>query len=301
MAKLFGTNGIRGVFGDDLTLDFIHDISMSIATYFKEGPILVGYDGRDSSPLISKAVCSTLNYSGLDCKNCGLVPTPCLEFATKILGYNGGIMITASHNPPKYNGIKPVASDGVEISREDELIIEEIYFSKKWKTSPKRFGTTDKETRATEVYLDGVKSHVNTTKITSKKLKVVLDLGNGAQGHIAPLFCKNLGCQVFTINDKIDGTFPGRGSEPTPENLQELSQSVLNNQANLGVAFDGDGDRSLFCDNKGEILTGDKSALLLTRHILEKNPDSIVVTCLNSGSGIEFLAENTNSKVITPR
>jgi len=298
MAKLFGTNGIRGIFGDDLTLDFIHDISMSIATYFKEGPILVGYDGRDSSPLISKAVCSTLNYSGLDCKNCGLVPTPCLEFATKVLGYNGGIMITASHNPPKYNGIKPVASDGVEISRGDELIIEEIYFSKKWKTSPKCFGTTDKETRATEVYLDGVKSHVNTTKITSKKLKVVLDLGNGAQSYIAPLFCKNLGCQVFTINDKIDGTFPGRGSEPTPENLQELSQSVLNNQANLGVAFDGDGDRSLFCDEKGEILTGDKSALLLTRYILEKNPGSIVVTCLNSGSGIESLAENTNSKVI---
>jgi phosphomannomutase/phosphoglucomutase len=92
--------------------------------------------------------------------------------------------------------------------------------------------------------------------------------------------------------------FPGRGSEPTPENLNELSQSVLNNKADLGVAFDGDGDRSLFCNNKGEILTGDKSALLLSRYILEKNPNSTVVTCLNSSSAIETLTANSNSKVV---
>lgn len=301
MAKLFGTNGIRGVFGDDLTLDFIHDITLSIATYFKEGPILVGYDGRDSSPIIAKTVCATLNFSGLDCKNAGLVPTPCLEFATKNLGFNGGIMITASHNPPKYNGIKPVANDGVEISREDELVVEDIYFNKKWRDSKQKWGTTDKEDNAIQVYLDGVKSQINSQKIISKKFKVVLDLGNGAQSVIAPKFCKELGCKVFTINENIDGTFPGRGSEPTPENLTQLSQSVLTNNADFGVAFDGDGDRSLFCDNKGKILTGDKSALLLSRYILEKNPNSIVVTCLNSGHAIETLTKKSNSKVVRTR
>ncbi|MFQ5573351.1 MAG: phosphopentomutase/phosphoglucosamine mutase, partial [Nitrosopumilaceae archaeon] len=301
MGKLFGTNGIRGVFGDDLTLDFIHDITLSIATYFKEGPILVGYDGRDSSPIIAKAICATLNFSGLDCKNTGLVPTPSLEFATKNLRYKGGIMITASHNPPKYNGIKPVACDGVEISRDDEFVIEDIYFNKKWQNSPQKWGTTDKEERTIQVYLDGVKSHVNSDKIISKKFKVVLDLGNGAQAVTAPTFCKELGCEVFTINENIDGTFPGRGSEPTPENLKELSKSVLKNKADFGIAFDGDGDRSLFCDNKGEILTGDKSALLLCRYILEKNPNSTVVTCLNSGSAIETLTANSNSKVLRTR
>ncbi len=130
MAKFFGTNGIRGVFKENLTLEFIHDMTLSIATYFKEGPILVGYDGRDSSPIIAKTVCSALNYCGIDCKNAGLVPTPCLQYAVKKLGYNGGIMITASHNPPQYNGIKPAAADGVEVSREDELIIEETYLKK---------------------------------------------------------------------------------------------------------------------------------------------------------------------------
>ncbi|MFQ5573878.1 MAG: phosphoglucosamine mutase, partial [Nitrosopumilaceae archaeon] len=298
MGKLFGTNGIRGVFGDVLTLDFIHDITMSIATHFKEGPILVGYDGRDSSPIIAKTICAALNFSGLDCKNAGLIPTPCLEFATKNLGYKGGIMITASHNPPKYNGIKPVARDGVEISREDEFIIEDIYFNKKWQNSPQNWGTTDEEDRAIQVYLEGVKSQINSKKIISKKFKVVLDLGNGAQAVTAPTFCKELGCEVFTINENIDGTFPGRGSEPTPENLKELSQSVLKNKADLGVAFDGDGDRSLFCDNKGVILTGDKSALLLSRYILEKNPNSTIVTCLNSSSTIEDLTATSNSKVV---
>ena len=298
MAKFFGTNGIRGVFKEDLTLEFIHDMTLSIGTYFKEGPILVGYDGRDSSPIIAKTVCSALNYCGIDCKNAGLVPTPCLQYAVKKLGYNGGIMITASHNPPQYNGIKPAAADGVEVSREDELIIEETYLKKNWITNPLRWGITGTEEKAIEVYIQGVFSHIDSEKVKSKNFKVVLDLGNGAQAVSAPIFCDRLGCEIFLVNEKIDGSFPGRGSEPTPQNLQELSKAVLNNNADLGIAFDGDGDRSIFCDDKGEILTGDKSALVLVKHILSKIPESLVVTCLNSSSSIENIASEFNSKVI---
>jgi len=298
MAKFFGTNGIRGVFKEDFTLEFIHDMTLSIASYFKEGPILVGYDGRDSSPIIAKTVCSALNYCGIDCNNAGIVPTPCLEYAVKKLGYNGGIMITASHNPPQYNGIKPAAKDGVEITREDELIIEDIYIKKNWITNPIRWGITGTEEKTVKVYLQGVFSHIDSEKIRSKNFKVVLDLGNGAQAVAAPIFCKRLGCEIFLVNEKIDGSFPGRGSEPTPQNLQELSKEVQSNNADLGIAFDGDGDRSIFCDNKGEILTGDKSALVLVKHILNKTPESLVVTCLNSGSSIEDIASEFNSKVI---
>ncbi len=298
MAKFFGTNGIRGVFKENFTLEFIQDMTLSIATYFKEGPILVGYDGRDSSPIIAKTVCSALNYCGIDCKNAGLVPTPCLQYAVKKLGYNGGIMITASHNPPQYNGIKPAAADGVEVSREDELIIEEIYLKKNWITNPLRWGITGTEEKTIEVYIQGVFSHIDSEKVKSKNFKVVLDLGNGAQAVAAPIFCERLGCEIFLVNEKIDGSFPGRGSEPTPQNLQELSKTVLNNNADLGIAFDGDGDRSIFCDDKGEILTGDKSALVLVKHILSKIPKSLVVTCLNSSSSIENIASEFNSKVI---
>lgn len=297
MGKLFGTNGVRGVFGQDFTLEFVHDLTLSLAAYFKKGPILVGYDGRDSSTIIAKVVCSTLNYCGIDCNLGGLVPTPALEYATKKLGYNGGIMITASHNPPQYNGIKPVASDGVEISREDEAKIEKIFFAQKWPIF-KKLGKTGNESRIIKTYVSGIKSQVNWKKIKSKKFKVALDLGNGAQVMAAPILCKELGCKTFLINETVDGKFPGRGSEPTPENLHKLSQIVRKNKTSLGIAFDGDGDRSIFCDDQGIILTGDKSALLLSNHILSKHPRSKIVTCLNSSSAIETLAAKTKSVVI---
>ena len=298
MAKFFGTNGIRGVFPDDFNLEFIHDMTLSIGTYFEKGPILIGYDGRDSSPLICKIITSTLNSIGINCNIAGLVPTPCLEYAVKSLGYSGGIMITASHNPPQYNGIKPAGKDGVEISREDELLIEDIYLKKNWLSNPEKWGTTEEETRSIETYLNGIKSHVNSKLIESNSFKVVLDLGNGAQAVTAPDFCKKVNCETILVNETIDGKFPGRGSEPTPQNLSVLSKTVVENQADFGIAFDGDGDRSIFCDNLGNILTGDRSALILIQHILTKNPNSLVVTCLNSGTNTEVLTEKYNSKVI---
>jgi phosphomannomutase/phosphoglucomutase len=297
MARLFGTNGIRGVVGQSLTLDFVSDITSSLARFFKKRPILVGYDGRESSVIISKIVSASLSSAGLDSFTCGLVPTPCLQFATKKLGYNGGIMITASHNPPEYNGLKPTAKDGVEISREDEQKVEQIYFKKMWKTS-KKLGSVGNEGKAISTYLDGIKRQVKTRKIRSKKFKVVLDLGNGAQATTAPLLCNELGCEVISINEKIDASFPGRGSEPTPENLDKLSQAVVKSKAEFGIAFDGDGDRSIFCDEKGKILTGDKSALLISKYILDKYPQSKVVTTINSTSVVDKIASESRSKVI---
>jgi len=298
MAKFFGTNGIRGIFSEDFTLEFVHDMTLALGTYFEKGPILIGYDGRESSPIICKIISSTLNSIGIDCNVAGIVPTPCLEFAVKTLGYSGGIMITASHNPPQYNGIKPAGKDGVEISREDELVIEDIYFKKSCITNPEKWGVTGDETRAIDTYLKGILSQIDSKLIESKSFKVVLDLGNGAQAVTAPDFCKMINCEAILVNETIDGMFPGRGSEPTPQNLSVLSKTVLENKANLGIAFDGDGDRSIFCDNLGNILTGDKSALVLIQHILNKNPNSLVVTCLNSGLNTEVLAEKYNSKVI---
>lgn len=297
MAKLFGTNGVRGVFGEDLTLDFISKITLSIASFFKKGPILVGYDGRESSVVISKIVTAALSSLGLDSAVCGLVPTPCLQFATKKLGYNGGIMITASHNPPKYNGLKVVAKDGIEISREDELKVEEFYFTKKW-TISKKFGLIKKESNAVHTYLSGIKKQVNSSKIKSQNLKIVLDLGNGAQAVTAPILCKEFGCETILINEKIDGTFPGRGSEPTPQNLDKLSSMIIKSKADLGIAFDGDGDRSIFCDETGKILTGDRSALLLSKYILKKQPKSTIVTSVNSTFVIEKIAKDSESQVL---
>jgi len=297
MKKLFGTNGVRGVFSEDFSLEFVNDLVMSLASYFKKGKILVGYDGRHSSPIVAKIVSSALNYSGLDCYMAGLVPTPCLEYATKKLGYDGGLMITASHNPPQYNGIKPVASDGVEISREDERKIEQIYDEKNWiKTDA--FGKSFEEKNVISTYIDGITSLIDVDSIKTKKFKVCLDLGNGAQSITARQLCKKLECNVHTINEEINGDFPGRGSEPTPQNLEELSNLVNDTNSNFGIAFDGDGDRSIFCDETGKILTGDSSALLLCDYLLQQHPNSQVVTCLNSGNVIENIVEKSNSRVV---
>jgi phosphomannomutase/phosphoglucomutase len=297
MKKLFGTNGVRGVFSEDFTLEFVNDLTMSLATYFKKGKILVGYDGRHSSPIVAKIVSSALNYSGLDCYMAGLVPTPCLEYATKKLGYDGGLMITASHNPPEYNGIKPVASDGVEISREDEQQIDQIFDEKNW-LKAEIFGKTFDEINTVSIYIDGITSLIDTDAIMVKKFKICLDLGNGAQSVTARKLCEELGCEVFTINENIDGDFPGRGSEPTPQNLDELSKLVTETKSDFGIAFDGDGDRSIFCDENGKILTGDSSALLLCNYLLQQYPNSQVVTCLNSGNIIETIVKKNNSKVV---
>ena len=297
MKKLFGTNGVRGVFSEDFTLEFVNDLVMSLAAYFKQGKILVGYDGRHSSPIVAKVVSSALNYSGLDCYMAGLVPTPCLEYATKKLGYDGGLMITASHNPPQYNGIKPVASDGVEISREDERKIEQIFDEKNW-IKASTFGKSFEETNVISTYIDGIISLIDIDSIKAKKFKVCLDLGNGAQAVTAKKLCENLDCDIHVINEEINGDFPGRGSEPTPQNLDELSKLVVDTNSNFGIAFDGDGDRSIFCDETGKILTGDSSALLLCDYLLQQYPNSQVVTCLNSGNIIENIVEKTNSRVV---
>ncbi|MDI1495020.1 MAG: phosphoglucosamine mutase [Cenarchaeum symbiont of Oopsacas minuta] len=298
MTRLFGTNGIRGVFGKDMSLEFVHDISLSLAIHFGKGPVLVGYDGRNSGPAMTKMVCSALNFAGLDCNLAGLVPTPCLEFAVKKLGYAWGIMITASHNPPEYNGIKPISSNGTEISRQDELDVESVYYDRIKPLKSAKWGETNKEKRTVDAYIKGITSLVNSAHIKKQNLSIVLDMGNGAQIVTAKILCENLDCKTFTINGDIDGSFSGRGSEPTPENLQELSIAVKKHHADLGVAFDGDGDRSMFCDELGNILTGDQSALLFTEYILEKNPGSTVVTCLNSSNAIEELASRTKSPII---
>src|SRR5919112_318785 len=296
--RLFGTNGIRGIFGKDLTVDSIVDACYALGTYFEKGPIVIGYDGRNSSPIVSKLVRSTVNSAGLEVGNAGLVPTPCLQYAAKRLGYNGGIMITASHNPPEYNGIKPTAADGVEIPRGDELKVEEIYYSKRF-IKIDGTGRDFIDYNIVDRYIEAMLSLIDVDRISQRKFTLVMDTGNGAQAVVAPLVAKKLGCKVIVINGQIDGDFPGRGSEPTPDNLEVLSEAVKSARADFGVAYDGDGDRSIFCDNSGMIYMGDKTGALLVKHLLsQKHKGSEVVCPINTSMILSVVAEQAGSKII---
>ncbi len=296
--RLFGTNGVRGVYGEELTNDLVIDLCYALATYFGNGPIVVGYDGRKSSPVLSKLVRATLNSAGLETANAGLVPTPCLQYAAKRIGYAGGIMITASHNPPQYNGIKPTAPDGVEISREDELKVEDIYYSKRF-ARMNGTGRDYVDENIVSRYIDAVIGLVDADRIREKKFTIAMDTGNGAQAVVAPFVAKKLGCKVIVINGQIDGEFPGRGSEPTPDNVGVLSETVRSANADFGVAYDGDGDRSIFCDDKGAVYMGDKTGALLVRHLLEgKHKGAEVVCPVNTSMILAKVVEQAGSRVV---
>lgn len=296
--RLFGTNGVRGVYGQELTHDLVIDLCYALGTYFSKGPIVVGYDGRKSHAVLSRLVRSTLNSAGLDTVNAGLIPTPCLQYAAKRLGYNGGVMITASHNPPEYNGIKPTASDGVEIPREDELKVEDIYYSKRF-AQIAGTGHDSIDHNIVSRYTEAVLALIDVDGIRRRKFTVVMDTGNGAQAVVAPLVAKKLGCKVIVINGQIDGDFPSRGSEPTPDNLELLSETVKTARADFGVAYDGDGDRSLFCDNTGAIYMGDKTGALLVKHLLsQKHKGSHVVCPINTSMILSVIAKQAGSEVI---
>lgn len=296
--RLFGTNGVRGVWGMNLTSDLIIDLTFAIATHYGKGPIVAGYDGRASSRAISGIVRSTLNASGLDVADAGLVPTPCLQHAAKRLGYNGGIMITASHNPPEYNGIKPAASDGVEISREDELKVEDIYYEKRF-AKVDGLGRQYVDENVIPTYIEKALSLVDAERIRQKHFTVAMDTGNGAQAVCAPLIAQKLGCRVIVVNGQIDGGFPGRGSEPTIDNLGVLADTVRSGRADFGVAFDGDGDRSIFCDNEGEAYWGDKTGSLLVKNLLAgRHPDVEIVCPINTSMVLSMVAQQAGMKVI---
>lgn len=296
--RLFGTNGVRGVFGSELTLDLIVDLSYSLSTYYENGPIVVGCDGRESSPIISGIVRSTINSAGVDVSNAGLLPTPCLQYAVKSLDYNGGIMITASHNPPEYNGIKPIAADGVEISREDELDVEAIYYSKRF-SKIDGYGLDFPDPLVINSYLNDVTQLIDIETIRKRRFTIALDAGNGVQATVAPLLAERLGCKIVALNSTIDGAFPARGSEPTLDNLQVLSSIVRGTKADLGVAYDGDGDRSIFCDEKGVVQPGDRTGATIVSHLLTtKHKGADVVCPINSTMAVSIVANEAGSKVI---
>jgi phosphomannomutase / phosphoglucomutase len=296
--KLFGTNGVRGIFGQDLNLEFIMRVSRSLASFFAKGPLLVGFDGRISSPVISRIVSATLNSSGVDTSMAGLLPTPCLQYATRYLGYQGGIMITASHNPPEYNGIKVIASDGVEISRDDESKIE-LNFNSADIPPIRKIGRESKEDRVISSYVDTAIDIVKSENIYPKGFKIVMDIGNGTQALVAPMIAQKFGCKVLTVNGNIDGNFPGRGSEPTHSNLSTLTSLVKSTNADFGVAYDGDGDRSIFCDENGQIIWGDRLGASLIKYLLKNGYEGTDIVCpVNTTMMVSIVAQNEGSKVI---
>jgi phosphomannomutase/phosphoglucomutase len=300
--RLFGTNGIRGVANKELTPEIAIRIGIAIGTFFKQGTLIVGFDARTSGPMLAKAVVSGLNATGCNVLLAGMAPTPALQYAVKKHKTAGAVIITASHNPPEYNGIKVVWKDGIELSREQEIKIEKIFFDGKTKYSEwNKLGTTRDLPEVINEYVEAIKEHVNVPRISKRNYHVVVDAANSVGSLAAPFLLRDLGCKVTTINADIDGTFPGRLPEPRPENLQDLALTVKAVNADLGVAFDGDADRSVFVDEKGEIHWGDQTFALVEKYFLKENKGEKIVTPVSSSTLVKDIADAYGGEVIWTR
>jgi phosphomannomutase/phosphoglucomutase len=297
--KLFGTNGIRGLVNVELTPEMAIKVGCAIGTFFGRKNLLLGYDARTSGPMLAKAVISGLTATGCNVFFAGMAPTPALQYAVKNHKMDGGVIITASHNPPEYNGIKVIWSDGIETSHEQEVEIENIYFDNKivfaeWD----KLGKPQELPGINDEYVQAIKKLVDPQKLAQKHFHVVVDAANSVGGLTAPPLLRELGCKVTTINANIDGTFPGRLPEPRPESLTDLSSTVKAIGADLGVAFDGDADRSIFVDENGVIYWGDKTFAVIIKQFLIKNPGAKIITPVSSSTLIKDTVEAYKGELI---
>ena len=299
--RLFGTNGIRGVVNQEMNASFALDVGCAIGTHMG-GKVAIATDCRTSADMIKSAVAAGLMTSGVNVLDLGMLPTPALQYYVKNSGVKGGVMITASHNPPEFNGIKCVDYDGTEMPREKEQKIEAIFFDrtfahKNWK-SVGSIGPVEGVARS---YAAAIKQHVDVNAIAGAKLTVVLDCANGAATATSPDLMADLGVRAISLNSNPQGTFPGHPSEPTADNLKDLMATVKATGANLGIAHDGDADRTIFVDDKGNFVFGDRSLAIVARHIVKQNGGGVVVTPVSSSSCVEDVVKAEGGEVVYTR
>ena len=269
--NIFREYDIRGVYPIDLNEDIYFEIGNAIASKCNQlsiDSIVLGRDGRLSGKSLMNALENSLINNGINIENIGIVTSPLLYYAAKKHSSKSGIMVTGSHNPKEYNGIKMIIDDEPVSGKE---IFELI-------GAPNN--TTIKGTSSVnEDVIDNYIEEVKSKSIQSKdEIKVVIDCGNGAAGVIAPKLFTALGFNVVEIYSEVDGNFPNHHPDPgNPENLKDLSDKVLSEKANIGLAFDGDGDRLGVVDNKGKIIPQDKFLMLLAKDILKNSPQAKII------------------------
>ncbi len=298
MTRLFGTNGVRGVVNEDMNTELALNLGMAIGTFFS-APLAIGTDTRTSNHMLKNAVVSGLLSTGCVVYDADVSPSPALQYYVKTNEVAGGVIITASHNPPEFNGIKVVDGDGTELAREKEKRIEDIFFGRKWKREKwDRIGTVQ-EVDTIHPYIDAIISSIDIEKIKKRKFTVVLDCGNGAGSSTGPYILSKCGCRVLTLNSNPDGTFPGRNAEPLKENVGDLLTAVKEWKADVGIAYDGDADRAIFVDENGDYIYGDKTLSIVSGYMVEKE-GGVVVTPVSTSSCVEdFVKEKGGSVVYT--
>ena len=297
--KLFGSSGTRGVVGDSLTPEFVLRIAKAAGSVWETDRAIVARDARTTGEMFSNAATSGLESVGVDVDRLGPTPTPS---AVRYAGETErpAIVITASHNPPEYNGVKLVGADGVELAVDDLEVIESHVLEERFATAAwDAVGESQRVESANREYVADLLDAVDRESIAAADLTVALDPGHGAGALTSPPFLRELGCEVVTVNATPDGHFPGRQSEPTEPNLGDLKSLVKAADADVGIAHDGDADRAVFVDERGEFVAGETSLAALAAAELE--PEDTAVAAVNVSQRLVDVCEEVGATLeLTP-
>lgn len=290
-------SGIRGIVGDGLSPEVILKYTSAYADFIEQGKVIVGRDARITGDMVKEIVIGTLMAEGLDVIDIGIVPTPTVQFTVKTLEAQGGIAITASHNPNEWNALKLLNSTGQFMSPEEhdkmKTFLDQEPFYERW----------EKVGRKTE-YFEAIDNHIESIlklklidveKIRSRKFKVLLDCVNGAGVYSVPKLLDKLGVEYIMINCDKSGIFP-RLPEPIPENLIDTIKAVTENNVDLGIVVDPDVDRLVLITDKGEPFSEENTITQVVNFVLSRNPGNVVVN-LSTTRAMEDVAKHFGCKV----
>ena len=274
-AEIFRAYDIRGVVGETLTERAVYQVGRAFAAealQHHQSSAVVGGDGRTTTPALRRALHRGLREGGLHVTDIGCVPTPLVYFATHVLGTGTGIMITGSHNPPEYNGLKMMIA-GTALAEERIRRLRQRIERGDFSSGAGEFATMDVVDR----YIERVAGDVAIAQ-PPQALKVAVDCGNGVAGLVAPQLLSALGCEVIPLYADVDGAFPNHHPDPAEAaNLSDLVRAVRVQRADVGIAFDGDGDRLGVVTDRGDIIWPDRAMMLFARDILARNPGAGIV------------------------
>ncbi|THE63273.1 phosphoglucosamine mutase [Salinadaptatus halalkaliphilus] len=273
--EVFGSSGTRGVANEELTPAFVLRVAKAAGTAWGVDRVAIARDTRATGRMLADAAASGLASTGTDVDRLGIVPTPGAQFYAEREGVPV-IVVTASHNPPRYNGIKLVGADGVELAVTDLEKIEDVLLAESFGVAPwDETGCVRTVEGLRRDYIDALLAAVDRERIADAELTVALDPGHSAGSLTSPDFFRELGCRVVTVNGQPDGHFPGRDPEPVPDNLVDLGRLVRATDADVGIAHDGDADRAIFFDETGEYVSGDATLAALAAAELEAGDTAV--------------------------
>lgn len=297
--KIFKAYDVRGVYPSELTDDAAYAIARGLVQFLGVNQIAVGRDMRVSSPALAQAVIRGITDQGADAIDLGMTTTDELYFAVGKYGYPGGVMITASHNPGKYNGMKMCRAEAVALSSETGVNdIRDIALSGAFQ-QPARTGQVIQRDVA-DAYIEHALSFIDVKNV--KPLKIAVDAGNGMAGMITPRVFQRLPAQLIPLYFDLDGTFPNHPASPIePENTEELRRVVVREQCDMGVAFDGDADRMFLINEKGELLGGDMVTALVSQSLLRRFPGSTILYNLICSRSVPEVIERNGGRAIRTR